>query len=85
VLAILARSTAPIENKKAIEKNDCLFCGLAYNGTHKQKGVTQMKYRTSRAPRSPYAYKRTASYRRDKEAAYVAQAIANYNANKEAK
>jgi hypothetical protein len=44
-----------------------------------------MKYRTSRAPRSLYAYKRTASYRRDKEAAYVAQAIVNYNVNKEAK
>jgi len=41
-----------------------------------------MKYRTSRAPRSLYAYKRTASYRRDKEAAYVAQSIANYNAQK---
>jgi len=44
-----------------------------------------MKYRTSRAPRSLYAYKRTASYRQDKEAAYVARAIANYNASKEAK
>jgi len=41
-----------------------------------------MKYRTSRAPRSLYAYKRAASYRRDSEAAHVARAIANYNAQK---
>ena len=44
-----------------------------------------MKYRTSRAPRSLYSYQRTASYRRDKEAAYVARAVANYNAQKEAR
>lgn len=44
-----------------------------------------MQYRTSRAPRSIYAYRRSASYRRDKEAAYVARAVANYNASKEAK
>lgn len=42
-----------------------------------------MKYRTSRAPRSLYAYRRSASYRQYKEAAYVARAVANYNAQKQ--
>jgi hypothetical protein len=36
------------------------------------------RYRSSKAPRSLYAYKRTASYRQDKEAADMARAVARF-------